>query len=453
MSNNNFDQEDYEENFYNCNIVGEDNYEEDDMDFEEEFEKYDKNHKKSHTSQITNELSDEEEEEEGEINFNLEIPSFSTKDFEDDYENYDIKNELHYSYSILDKDTKDVIEYCIENIDDKHTSPLLIKYTHLRKKYYVYSFSKKKESLYVFKKALLDKHKHNPYLKKILEFIKNVETLYTYKFYRRLRQQIRNSINTSFNSNYGILSVKKEEAVSFQRNDDPRNLLKMEAESYAVEGFLIALRKYEVNKNASLSTYIHQWLKSKISHYVEKGSSLNKAKKNNNALVDFNLEDREKEDFSFGKFDHIQYENQQFQSNNEESHSYSFDYFDFEKNEVKILDILKFFCDHKDIFHHYEQLILKYDLLLDYYVVILNTGRYPEVEKCFYESFNENVDILNNNYNFDIKEFFELNNYNDLPLLLKSYLNLGHDKHLVVRRSLKQKVHSILNKLFYQVEE
>jgi len=238
--------------------------------------------------------------------------------------------------------------------------------------------------------------------------------------------------------------------------DDLLNLVKREALSYAMEGFLIGMRRYDISMGNQLSTYMTWWLEQRVIYYIEKDSTLNKATKIIDNLKHYSFEDAEDEDFKFHKFDNIKYSNYNFQDIDDMSNSITEsedNFFNDVKTEV-VYDILIFFCKYKDIFMYHEYLLIKYDLLLENFIYFIDINPKQEIIDCFYKDINIFIRKLQKQEGYEnLEEFTKITEFYKISELLETYFNVEHSDFLSIKRSLKQKFINMLNKIFTDTEQ
>jgi hypothetical protein len=254
-----------------------------------------------------------------------------------------------------------------------------------------------------------------------------------------------------------ISSSNTEKAqLSKYNKDDLLNLVKREALSYAMEGFLIGMRRYDISMGNQLSTYMTWWLEQRVIYYIEKDSTLNKATKIIDNLKNYSFEDAEEDDFKFHKFDNIKYSNFNFQDIDDLSNVIvEQEAVFFNNTQLELTyDILIFFCKYKDIFMYHEYLLIKYDLLLENFIHFIDINPKEEIIECFYKDINIFVKKLQKEEDYkDLKEFTKVTEFYKISELLESYFNVQHSDFLSIKRSLKQKFMNMLNKIFTETKE
>lgn len=293
-----------------------------------------------------------------------------------------------------------------------------------------------------------------------LEYILLAEYIYINKFDKLIKKIIhKNTQNRYISSSVAgtISSSNTEKNLSSKHNkDDLLNLVKKEALSYAMEGFLIGMRRYDISMGNQLSTYMTWWLEQRVIYYIEKDSSLNKATKIIDNLKNYSFEDAEDEDFRFHKFDNIKYSNFNFQDIDDMSNSIIETeevFFNYTQQDL-VYDILVFFCKYKDIFMYHEYLLIKYDLLLENFIHFIDINPKQEIIDCFYEDINIFIKKLQKQEEYkDLKEFTKVTEFYKVAELLETYFNVEHSDFLSIKRSLKQKFINMLNKVFTNTEE
>lgn len=294
-----------------------------------------------------------------------------------------------------------------------------------------------------------------------LEYILLTEFIYINKFDKLIKKIIhKNTQNRYISSSVsGTISSSSSEKLQTSKynKDDLLNLVKREALSYAMEGFLIGMRRYDISMGNQLSTYMTWWLEQRVIYYIEKDSTLNKATKIIDNLKHYSFEDTEVDDFKFHKFDNIKYSNFNFQDIDDMTNSIvenADSFFDNAQHDL-VQDILVFFCKYKDdIFMYHEYLLIKYDLLLENFIYFIDINPKQEIIDCFYKDINIFIKKLKKEEGYEnISEFSKVTEFYKISELLESYFNVEHSEFLSIKRSLKQKFVNMLNKIFTATEE
>jgi len=350
--------------------------------------------------------------------------------------------------------------------DDSNDSEILKEYHMILNKYFDTSNS---DSLLDFKrtksnviklfedtntdthKELIAKHPEltTRHIKKEFEYIALIEMVFIEKYKKLIKKSINTTINNRVIGNAGdILGIADINLSS--KGPTRQEKLKDEALSYAIEGFLLGMRRYQPSSGTKLITYVTYWINQRIVMYVERASSLNKGKKTFDGLNNYDMDNIESDDFSYKKFDNIKYTNYSFVNIGDMSTSLSIDnehIIDSADDKTKLLKILRFFCENKDLLLYYEYLILKYDILYESYLYFAIFNPIEAIEKCFFEDVRKIVSKLSVSYP-ELKDFEPHENYNKLPELLELFFDLEHSDYLSIRRTLKQKFVNILTKVF-----
>lgn len=292
-----------------------------------------------------------------------------------------------------------------------------------------------------------------------LEYILLTEYIYINKFDKLIKKIIHKNtqnryISSSVSGTISSSNTEKNNQSKYNK-DDLLNLVKREALSYAMEGFLIGMRRYDISMGNQLSTYMTWWLEQRVIYYIEKDSTLNKATKIIDNLKHYSFEDAENEDFRFHKFDNIKYSNYNFQDIDDMSNSITEsedNFFNDVKTEV-VYDILIFFCKYKDIFMYHEYLLIKYDLLLENFIYFIDINPKQEIIDCFYKDINIFIRKLQKQEGYEnLEEFTKVTEFYKISELLETYFNVEHSDFLSIKRSLKQKFINMLNKIFTDTE-
>jgi hypothetical protein len=292
-----------------------------------------------------------------------------------------------------------------------------------------------------------------------LEYILLTEYIYINKFDKLIKKIIHKNtqnryISSSVSGTISSSNTEKNNQSKYNK-DDLLNLVKREALSYAMEGFLIGMRRYDISMGNQLSTYMTWWLEQRVIYYIEKDSTLNKATKIIDNLKHYSFEDAENEDFRFHKFDNIKYSNYNFQDIDDMSNSITEsedNFFNNVKTEV-VYDILIFFCKYKDIFMYHEYLLIKYDLLLENFIYFIDINPKQEIIDCFYKDINIFIRKLQKQEGYEnLEEFTKVTEFYKISELLETYFNVEHSDFLSIKRSLKQKFINMLNKIFTDTE-
>lgn len=340
------------------------------------------------------------------------------------------------------------IDKLVLKYDDSHNSKILNYYFSIIHKYFDSSNSEELIAFSEKKKEVAENiPKEERYeFKKNMEFAQLVEFIYMKKYDRHIKKIIYNETKKKFfsgNTNYNPLQEP-----TFADN------IRREAESYAIEGFLIGIRKYEPSSKNKLITYVTWWINQRVNFYIEKHSTINKGHKkiikDEDMVEGFVKDDGELE---FKKYANIQFENYKFvktddlEENNNVSQLSMKDE-GYNRHDGKIYDILKFFCSHKDLFLDFEYLIIKYDILLEEYVYFIDDMKDKEIEKCFYSEINHVIEILRNKGYQELEPFEKIKRYHKLPEALMLFVNLEKSEYLSVKRILKQKLTNILKNVF-----
>ena len=293
-----------------------------------------------------------------------------------------------------------------------------------------------------------------------LEYILLTEYIYVNKFDKLIKKIIHKNtqnryISSSVSGTISSSNTEKNNQSKYNK-DDLLNLVKREALSYAMEGFLIGMRRYDISMGNQLSTYMTWWLEQRVIYYIEKDSTLNKATKIIDNLKHYSFEDAEDEDFKFHKFDNIKYSNYNFQDIDDMSNSITEsedNFFNDVKTEV-VYDILIFFCKYKDIFMYHEYLLIKYDLLLENFIYFIDINPKQEIIDCFYKDINIFIRKLQKQEGYEnLEEFTKITEFYKISELLETYFNVEHSDFLSIKRSLKQKFINMLNKIFTDTEQ
>jgi|SaaInlV_100m_DNA_6_1039743.scaffolds.fasta_scaffold03043_2 hypothetical protein len=283
-------------------------------------------------------------------------------------------------------------------------------------------------------------------IRKEFEYISLIEMVFIEKYKKLINKTINNTINGRVVGNAGDILGKDEGGIHTKKGPNRQEKLKGEAQSYAIEGFLLGMRRYQPSAGTKLITYVTYWVNQRIVMYVERSSSLNKAKKSFNGLDEYTMEDN----VNYKVYDNIKYTNYNFVNIGDMAGSISqesTDIIDTVDERKKLIKILRFFCENKDLLLYYEYLILKYDILYETYIYFTLIDPNEQIKECFYKDVNKIIDKLSVDFP-ELKDFKPHENVNKLPDLLETFFNLEHSEYLAVRRTLKQKFVNILTKVF-----
>jgi len=362
--------------------------------------------------------------------------------------------------------TEDEFQDFAFTFDDSNDSETLIEYNTILNKYFDLTDS---DSLLDFKKTksnLIKEFEDNTsetyerltslqpelnvrHIKKEFEYVALIEMVFIEKYKKLIKKSINKTINNRVIGNAGDILGTVDNTAMGSKGPTRQEKLKEEALSYAIEGFLLGMRRYQPSSGTKLITYVTYWINQRIVTYVERASSLNKGKKTFDGLADYDMDNQESET-GYKKYDNIKYTNYSFVNIGDMSTSLSVDndyVIDSADDKAKLLKILRFFCENKDLLLYYEYLILKYDILYETYLYFAVFSPVEEVQKCFFEDVQKIIDKLSPQYP-ELEGFEPHENYNKLPELLELFFNLEHSDYLSIRRTLKQKFVNILTKVF-----
>lgn len=396
--------------------------------------------------------------------------------------NTTVNNELEYTKELLKEliqiVSKDEQEFqnSAYNFDDSNENKYLLEYNRIVSLYFdkensdtFLNFKEAKNNiLKLFKseeenleaEELLKKYEIleiNPnvnvrVLKKEFEFLSTLELIYLEKYNKLIKKTINNSVKTRIVGNAGDILSSEEVRQKDIKGPSRQEKLKQEAHSYAIEGFLLGMRRYQPSSGNKLITYTTYWLNQRVIYYIEKSSSLNKPKKTFDGLSSYEFESsNEEEEFLYKKYAHIKYTNYNFVNIGDMATNLNADIGDASytlDQEKKLLKILRFFCENKDLLLYYEYLLLKYDILFETYLYFTFEKPNEAVKKCFFKDVEHMVTILSQNDHPELVGFNVHKDFNKIEEILYAFFDLEHSDYLSVRRTLKQKFLNILTKVF-----
>lgn len=341
------------------------------------------------------------------------------------------------------------IDKAVLNLDDNYTSPVLEYYCAIMEEYFDTSNSDELIDFKTQKNELLEKTKKEdlPILKKHLELLSLIEYLYMMKYDKLIKKLIYQSTRSRFFLGAGGYNPLQDP--NFAEN------IRNEAISFATEGFLIGIRRYNTNSETKLITYVTWWIQQRIVYYIEKHATINKGHKkiiNDEDMVeDFVKDDGEVE---FQKYANVKFENYKFVKTDELEENGDVGRLSddggagYDRHDGKIYDVLRFFCENKDLFLYFEYLIIKYDILLEEYIYFIDQVKDEEITNCFYEEINRVIYVLKTKGYEDLEDFNNIKRYHKLPETLMMFFNLEKSDYLSVKRVLKQKLINILKNIF-----
>jgi len=215
-----------------------------------------------------------------------------------------------------------------------------------------------------------------------MELLGLIEYVYMMKYDKLIKKLIYQTVkNRFFYSNNGYNPMNEPGFYESMRN---------EASSFAIEGFLIGIRRYTPNSKTKLITYVTWWIQQRIVYFIEKYSTINKGHKviiNDEDMVEENRNNNG--DIVFNKYANVSFENYNFVKTDDVDKPNDLEKLSsfedgYNRHNGKIYDIIRFFCENKDLFLYFEYLIIKYDILLEEYIYFIETVKDEKVKDCFF---------------------------------------------------------------------
>lgn len=345
----------------------------------------------------------------------------------------------------------DKINALVEKVDDNYSSELLNYYSVIMLKYFnqensdeLISFKDTKEAAGL---KIKDSKKKNKFMRE-MELISLIEYIYMTKYDKLIKKLIYKTTKTRFFHTTGGYNPLNDP--SFYEN------LKNEAISYATEGFLIGIRRYNPASETKLITYVTWWIQQRIVYFIEKHSTINKGHKviiNDEDMIEKNYD--QNGELKFNKYANIKFENYSFVKTEdverpEDLEKLSMADVGYDRHGGKMHDIIQFFCQNNDLFLYFEYLIIKYDILLEEYIYFIDHVKDESIKECFYKQINEVIDTLRRRGYKELKDFHGVETYHKLPETLILFFNLDKSEYLSVKRVLKQKLVNILKNVFLE---
>jgi len=388
------------------------------------------------------EIIEEEIIEEDKIDIEKDIKTFTI--FHEKF-NKLIKKE---TYFLNDKIGKIGLKKTADWIDDSYESKYLRLYNIIINKFFntqnteiILNFKTARELL----KEQCKNLKEEILLKNYLEFTSVLEYIYYEKYSNLVSKIVHYNINNRYIGN--ILTDSDETQYSQEEKGViNNNIIKREAKSYAFEGFVVGIKKYNPKSKTKLFTYVHWWIQQRVVYFIERKASINSCTKSKvNIQEEYTMEDMDNQKVSTDKYQQTKYINYAFVSSSGVTNlTKDEDTDEFEKymNE-KYFEIIKYLiCGDIELLRYYEYLILKYDILLDVFIGFVESRKDEEVSACFFKD----LEVLNNLTGVEEFDFKNIKFY-EMSQNLEDFFKLEHTEYLKIRRNIKQKLVNLVKRI------